>query len=50
MIGCRAVAAGITAEIGCHTFRATGISAYLANVGALERNGRAREPAHDQPL
>ena len=24
------------AEIGCHTFRATGITAYLANGGALE--------------
>jgi hypothetical protein len=31
----RAAAAGITAEIGCHTFRATGITAYLANGGAL---------------
>src|ERR1700730_5417427 len=27
---------GITAPISCHTFRATGITAYLANGGALE--------------
>jgi integrase len=40
MIRRRAAAAGIAAEIGCHTFRATGITAYLAN-------GGAREPAHD---
>jgi integrase/recombinase XerD len=38
MIRRRAAAAGIAAEIGCHTFRATGITAYLANGGALERN------------
>jgi integrase len=37
MIRRRAKPAGITAEIGCHTFRATGITAYLANGGALER-------------
>ena len=35
MIRRRAVAAGITAPIGNHTFRATGITAYLDN-GALE--------------
>jgi integrase/recombinase XerD len=53
MIRRRAAAAGIGAEIGCHTFRATGITAYLANGGALEHAqemGRAREPAHDQAL
>ena len=43
MIRRRAKAAGIAAELGCHTFRATGITAYLAN-------GGAREPAHDQAL
>jgi hypothetical protein len=37
MIRRRAKAAGIAAEIGCHTFRATGITAYLANGRALER-------------
>ena len=36
MVRRRAAAAGIAAEIGCHTFRATGITAYLANGGALE--------------
>ena len=36
MIRRRAVAAGITAPIGNHTMRATGITAYLANGGALE--------------
>jgi hypothetical protein len=36
MIRRRAAADGITSEIGCHTFRATGITAYLANGGALE--------------
>jgi integrase len=35
MIRRRAVAAGIHAPIGNHTFRATGITAYLANGGAL---------------
>jgi integrase len=30
MIRRRAAAVGIAAEIGCHTFRATGITAYLA--------------------
>jgi integrase len=36
MIRRRATAAGITAPIGNHTFRATGITAYLANGGMLE--------------
>lgn len=41
----RAVRAGITAPIGNHTFRATGITVYLANGGALEH---AQEmAAHD---
>jgi integrase/recombinase XerD len=39
MIRRRAAAAGIAAEIGCHTFRATGITAYLANGGARARAG-----------
>jgi len=47
MIRRRAAAAGITAPIGCHTFRATGITAYLANGGALEH---AQEmAAHESP-
>jgi integrase/recombinase XerD len=36
MIGRRAAAAGIKTEIGCHTFRATGITTYLKNGGRLE--------------
>jgi integrase len=40
MIRRRAIAAGITAPIGCHTFRATGITAYLANGGALDATPR----------
>jgi site-specific recombinase XerD len=36
MIGRRAYAAGITTKIGCHTFRATGITTYLKNGGRLE--------------
>ena len=36
MIGRRAAAAGIDTKIGNHTFRATGITAYLKNGGALE--------------
>ena len=36
MIGRRAVAAGIRTHIGCHSFRATGITEYLRNGGKLE--------------
>jgi site-specific recombinase XerD len=36
MIGRRAAAAGIETKIGNHTFRATGITAYLKNGGTLE--------------
>jgi site-specific recombinase XerD len=47
MIRKRAAVAGIAEEIGCHTFRATGITAYLANGGALEH---AQEmAAHESP-
>ncbi len=47
MIRRRAVAAGIMVPIGNHTFRATGITAYLANGGALEH---AQEMAgHESP-
>jgi integrase len=47
MIRRRAAAAGIPEAIGCHTFRATGITAYLANGGALEH---AQEmAAHESP-
>jgi integrase/recombinase XerD len=36
MIQRRAAATGITTKIGAHTFRATGITAYLKNKGTLE--------------
>jgi site-specific recombinase XerD len=36
MIKRRAVDAGIKTKIGCHTFRATGITEYLRNGGKLE--------------
>ena len=51
MIRRRAAAAGIAAPIGCHTFRATGITAYLANGGALEHSQEmaAHERAHARP-
>jgi hypothetical protein len=37
MIQRRAKAGGITTRVGNHTFRATGITAYLKNGGTLER-------------
>lgn len=37
MVRRRAAAAGIATKIGNHTFRATGITAYLRNGGTLER-------------
>ncbi len=37
MIQRRAKAAEITTKIGNHTFRATGVTAYLKNGGTLER-------------
>jgi site-specific recombinase XerD len=37
MIGWRAAAAGIATKFGNHSFRATGITAYLKNGGTLER-------------
>jgi integrase len=47
MIRRRAATAGIMAPIGNHTFRATGITAYLGNGGALEH---AQEmAAHESP-
>ena len=36
MIGRRATAAGVATQIGCHSFRATGITEYLRNGGRLE--------------
>lgn len=36
MIGRRAALAGVETDIGCHSFRATGITEYLRNGGKLE--------------
>jgi len=47
MIRRRATAAGIHAPIGNHSFRATGITAYLANGGALEH--AQKMAAHESP-
>ncbi len=47
MVRRRAAAAGIAAPIGCHTFRATGITAYLANGGKLEH--AQAMAAHESP-
>ena len=37
MIGRRAAATGIATKLGNHSFRATGITAYLKNGGTLEK-------------
>jgi integrase len=37
MVRRRGAAAGIATQIGNHSFRATGITAYLKNGGTLER-------------
>jgi integrase/recombinase XerD len=47
MIRRRAAACGIKAPIGNHTFRATGITAYLGNGGALEH--AQTMAAHESP-
>jgi site-specific recombinase XerD len=47
MIRRRAAAAGVHAPIGNHTFRATGITAYLGNGGALEH--AQSMAAHESP-
>jgi site-specific recombinase XerD len=47
MIRRRAAAAGIAAPIGNHSFRATGITAYLSNGGALEH--AQTMAAHESP-
>jgi site-specific recombinase XerD len=47
MVRRRAAAAGIAAPIGCHTFRATGITAYLLNGGTLEH--AQAMAAHESP-
>ena len=47
MIGRRAAAAGITTKLGNHSFRATGITAYLKNGGTLEK-AAARANLYDR--
>ena len=47
MIKRRAKAAGLSAAVSCHTFRATGITAYLENGGTIE-NAQAIA-AHESP-
>jgi integrase len=47
MIQRRAAALGARGRIGCHTFRATGITAYLEAGGTLE-NAQAMA-AHESP-
>ena len=47
MIRRRARHAGIQTKIGCHTFRATGITAYLENGGTLEHAQQIA--AHESP-
>ena len=53
MIRRRAAAAGIATKIGNHSFRATGITAYLKNGGTLEKaaaDGEPRQHAHHPAL
>jgi len=47
MIKRRALGAGLQTAVCCHTFRATGITAYLANGGTLENAQRIA--AHESP-
>jgi site-specific recombinase XerD len=47
MVRRRANAAGIRTKIGCHTFRATGITIYLTNGGDLEK--AQQMAAHESP-
>jgi site-specific recombinase XerD len=47
MVKRRAAEAGILSPIGCHTFRATGITAYLLNNGSLEK--AQMMAAHESP-
>ena len=47
MVKRRARQAGLSSAVCCHTFRATGITAYLANGGTLENAQRIA--AHESP-
>jgi integrase len=48
MVKRRSLAAGLPSSTTCHTFRATGITAYLSNGGTLEN--AAAIAAHESPL
>jgi hypothetical protein len=53
MIRRRAAAAGIETKLGNHSFRATGITAYLKNGGHARKGCRDGEPClntHDAAL
>ena len=52
MIARRAAAAGIMTKVGNHSFRATGITAYLKNGGTLEKAAQMANhaDAHDAAL
>ena len=47
MVKRRAVAAGLSPRVCCHTFRATGITAYLENGGTIEKAQQIA--AHESP-
>ena len=47
MIKRRALAAGLSPKVCCHTFRATGITAYLENGGTIEKAQQIA--AHESP-
>lgn len=47
MVKRRALAAGLSARVSCHTFRATGITAYLENGGTIENAQTIA--AHESP-
>jgi integrase/recombinase XerD len=47
MIRKRALAAGLSDRVCCHTFRATGITAYLSNGGTIEKAQQIA--AHESP-
>jgi integrase len=47
MVKRRALAAGLSPVVTCHTFRATGITAYLENGGTIEHAQQIA--AHESP-
>jgi integrase len=53
MVRRRAAEAGFKQKLGCHVFRATGITAYLEAGGTLEKAqamATHERPTHDQAL